>query len=263
VPTECASQNAKKFFNQLRIDITWWISFPIALGIQKDFCLSEKFSVSVSVSVLMLKVFKVQGRELLVSSNCSSRKMAKVIKASREPVTQRIQNDDEKIDRMKARSMVEKARWEMFLRLKTEPLPVVRPLLTRFKDSKCKKCRGSSKKFCDTDDLLMDPVNILETKLMTDNWWNWLKFCGLKMKLSLLLDSLVVLPAQMKMVKDLTINNPEIPVVFIVETNNPQKDLLLINFALYASGVKLPLITANKTAQRDFIEISKLVLMWS
>lgn len=168
---------------------------------------------------------------------------------------QRIINDTTKLDRMRYREAQKTEQHRQLMLLKTAPLPVVKPLMTRFKDSKCIKCDVDLRKFTKQDDWYMEPIDALTMKICTKSfvkgWFNRIKLNSLRKILSNSMTSLVIHPAQIKMMKTIQKNHPEIPLVFVLNNKTSQLDLLLIKFVLYANDIKLPLTAVDEKKLED------------
>lgn len=146
-----------------------------------------------------------------------------------------------KLDRIRYRETQKTERERQFTFLKTKPLPMVKPSLTRAKDSKCGKCVVELRAFTKIDDWFMEPIDALTMKTYAKGWFNRMQLCfySLRKILSYSMTSLVIHPAQIKMMKNIQLYHPEIPLVLVLKSKNPQWDLLLVNFVLYANDIKL------------------------
>lgn len=87
----------------------------------------------------------------------------------------------------------------------------------------------------------MEPIDALTMKIYAKEWFNRMQLCfySLRKILSYSMTSLVIHPAQIKMMKNIQLNHPEIPLVLVLNSKNPQWDLLLVNFVLYANDIKV------------------------
>lgn len=172
--------------------------------------------------------------------------MADIKKPQNESQLQRIVEDTSRLDRMRVREHMKKAREQRLFQVKKLAMPIVKPNLDGVRVERCSKCSDGSGSLIKLDDWFMSPIDALELKIPNKSWLRWLKLCAFRSMLSSLTDSLAIHPAQLKMIKNLQANNPEMPLALVVETDNPHLDLLLINFALLVNDVKLPLSSLDK-----------------
>lgn len=130
---------------------------------------------------------------------------------------------------------------------KTTTLPQLLPTTTIAKDVKCGSCNSEPKRFTKLHDWYMDPIDALQMRYQSkDGWFDWLKFCYIQKTLSRSMTSLAIHPAHIRMIKNLQKDEPEKPLIFVVKTQQPQIDLMLIRYALQVNDIKLPMTILNK-----------------
>lgn len=183
--------------------------------------------------------------------------MGEVIKPSMDSRILKIVSNTSKLDRIRYRASQKTAQERLLTLLKTAPLPLVQPAFTRVKDSKCGKCNVECKTYTKLDDWYMEPVDALTMKIFAkeyeSGWFNKMKLCvfSLRKILAASMTSLVIHPAHIKMMKNLQKNNPEVPLVFVLDSENPQLDILLLSYVLYVNDINLPLTAVNKQLESE------------
>lgn len=177
--------------------------------------------------------------------------MSELIRPSMGNRNQRPIQRTTKLDRMKLREGEMAVRVRQLYSLKTSTLPIIFPTLTTPKDSKCRKCTVDKENFLTYHDWLVDPVDVLTLQTQVkQSWFEWFQMWLLRRNLSSSMDSIVVHPAHIKMLKNIQKKFPKRPLVFVLQpTATPQIDIPLIHFVLSQNDVKLPLIICDSKFQ--------------
>lgn len=166
---------------------------------------------------------------------------------------QRMIGNPAKLDRMKKELAEKTLRESQLLSLKTTPLPIVKPHLKRFRHSKCGKCNTKKGLLNDFDDNYIEPDDALTQTFncnkCSKGWKHWISVSVLRKLLLKAMTSLVFHPAQIKMLKNLQNNYQEVPLIFVVENQCTQFNLLLINFVLLTNGLKVPVIVSKESQE--------------
>jgi hypothetical protein len=163
--------------------------------------------------------------------------MSHVIKSTRDGRLQRILNDTGRLERMQAKEQLKEIRCQQLMKLKKSPLPVVEPLM-KFLDAKCDKCNGDKESFVEMSDWHMMNLDALAMEGQTKGWKEWAENLVLRKFLALSIKSLVFHPAQINMLKKLQLNN--VPVLFVLKSDNFGIDALLAKFVMRMNNVELP-----------------------
>lgn len=152
-----------------------------------------------------------------------------------------------RIDRIRFRDDMKATQQRTLAMPKTTTLPQLLPTTTIAKDAKCGSCNSELKRFTKLHDWYMDTIDALQMRYQSkDGWLDWLKFCYLQKTLSRSMTSLAIHPAHIRMIKNLQKDEPEKPLIFVVKTQQPQIDLMLIRYTLHVNDVKLPMTIVNK-----------------
>lgn len=158
-----------------------------------------------------------------------------------------------RLNRIRNREIQKCDRERQLFSLKNTTLPIIKPALPRGMNEKCKNCHQKQEIFINPDHWYLDYVNVLESnREVAENHDNWLKKAAvwtLCKIFSFHMDSLVVHPAQIEMIKHLQISKPKSSIVFVMNTDNLQLDLVLVNLILQINDVKCPLIILKKELQ--------------
>lgn len=151
-----------------------------------------------------------------------------------------------KLDRMKKKLLEEALRESQLLNLKTKPMPVLKPSLKRVKSPKCRKCNTGTDLFIAADDAYIEPIDALTMQIKSVKYNKVLNNrIGVNLLRNVLagaMSALAIHPPQIKMLKGLQRNYPEMPLIFVVDHQCSQLDLLLINFVLLINDLKHPMI---------------------
>lgn len=183
--------------------------------------------------------------------------MEKTIKPTMEQRVLNVPDDSWKIDRIRCFENQKKEREQLLFTVKKTPLPCIHPEVTRWVDSKCGNCNEGKKQFSRYDDRYMEPIDalLLKDKLF-NGWLDKLKsFLYYGKLLPVTMQSLAIHPGHIRMMQNLRKNNPEAPLVFVMTTKAPEVDILLVNYALRVSDIKVDVINVdNLLKQHPFLE---------
>lgn len=142
------------------------------------------------------------------------------------------------------------------LNLKQSALPAFEPR-TRTQLSKCNNCNNECENYNINFEWLLEPVDVLREK--SKGFFS--RHAATKKILSCIMRALVVEPAQIKIIKFLQEQKPNIPVVLVMKSNNMELDLCLIKFIFENFDLKVPSSATNENDIKDLLTARKSILI--
>lgn len=171
---------------------------------------------------------------------------------------QRMSRNATKLDRLRVREAMKEDRERQLVNVKVNALPFIRPSMKRDKDSKCERCDVDKETFTRHDDWYLEPIDALQMQMPTETraWINLPNITELmnRKSLSRQMDSLVIHPAHIVMMANMMKKSPNVPLVFVLKTENAEIDIAMLNFILHANRVKRPLFIVDDKLEQTFNE---------
>lgn len=181
--------------------------------------------------------------------------MSELVKPTMDARLQRILQNTAKLDRLRVRESLKEERERQLIHAKLNPLPYVWPSMKRTKDSKCERCDFDKEQFTTHEDWYAEPIDALQMQIPTEPWgWFHLPNINELMKrksLSRLMDSLVVHPAHLVMMANMSKRIPDVPLVFVLKSDFVEIDIAIVNYIRCVNGVKRPLLVIDETRQQE------------
>ncbi|CRK96103.1 CLUMA_CG009539, isoform A [Clunio marinus] len=181
--------------------------------------------------------------------------MEKLVKptmdTAKESRLQRLIGDTKTVSRLKYRETLKSERHNQLVKPKTSPLPIILPSNVCEKDSKCWRCDVDKFEFTKTDDWCLEAIDALEIEIPSKKWFHWMtsSFFSIHAILSNSMSSLVIHPAHIKMLHNIREKKPEVPIVFVLKSENVVLDLLMLNYIFYVNKLEFPSTVVDKKLQ--------------
>ncbi|CAO1368175.1 unnamed protein product [Diamesa serratosioi] len=180
----------------------------------------------------------------------------------RGPLTMAVRSTREefKTMQMKIHNCEKDYRERELFHLKEEPMPIIQHKMPRFIEYKCRRCNVDNLTYTNANNWYLEPVDALAREPAKINWFDQLisfvnRFSKNKDITEILINTLarelpqfirvlVVHPAQIRMLQKLQKTQPNIPIVYVLSTDNAI-DVIALNFILMKNQLKTALIMAD------------------
>ncbi|KAG5678498.1 hypothetical protein PVAND_008165 [Polypedilum vanderplanki] len=145
-----------------------------------------------------------------------------------------------KLIRMKDYEERKKEKRKNLLTLKRTALPVIESNIIWKQQSKCTKCNLDHEEFDITFEWQLEPIDVLQMK--TKGFFFGFNSYNITRRILMrIFKSLVIHPAQIKMIKYLQEQKPEMPIIYILKSNNYELDKVVLKFVLETFDLEVPI----------------------